>query len=156
MLCSPYFQYPSKVSQIYAQAISHNVCLFSWEHLIFLIDNNIKETADFSFSLLWNFSNLYSRKVLSSDMKQCFINAFNSEMLGLTGLSNEIFQTQLEKQIKIIKQRGTAEKSFWEMEISKINSYTKEEAILELIKSKKIYEKIAQIDTYIQGIKYNG
>ena len=156
VLCSPYFQYPPKVSQIYAQAISHNVCLFSWEHLIFLIDNNIKETADFSFSPLWNFSNLYSRKVLSSDMKQCFINAFNSEMLGLTGLSNEIFQTQLEKQIKIIKQRGTAEKSFWEMEISKINSYTKEEAILELIKSKKIYEKIAQIDTYIQGIKYNG
>ena len=42
------------------------------------------------------------------------------------------------------------------MEISKINSYTKEEAILELIKSKKNYEKIAQIDTYIQGIKYNG
>lgn len=34
VLCSPYFQYPSRSSQIYAQAIEHNVCLFSWEHLI--------------------------------------------------------------------------------------------------------------------------
>lgn len=35
VLCAPYFQYPSKSSQIYAQAIDSNVCLLSWEHLIF-------------------------------------------------------------------------------------------------------------------------
>lgn len=46
VLCSPYFQYPSKHSQIYAQALNHNVCLLSWEHLIFLIENGIKETPE--------------------------------------------------------------------------------------------------------------
>lgn len=29
VLCSPYFQYPTKASQIYAQALTNNVCLFS-------------------------------------------------------------------------------------------------------------------------------
>ncbi|MDR0220388.1 MAG: HindIII family type II restriction endonuclease [Lachnospiraceae bacterium] len=35
VLCSPYFQYPSTQSQIYKQALEHNICLLSWEHLIF-------------------------------------------------------------------------------------------------------------------------
>jgi hypothetical protein len=50
VLCSPYFQYPSKNSQIYVQAISHNVCLLSWEHLIFLLEHCIKETQALSFA----------------------------------------------------------------------------------------------------------
>lgn len=35
ILCSPYFQYPKKTSQIYSQSMEVNVCLFSWEHFIF-------------------------------------------------------------------------------------------------------------------------
>ena len=42
VLCAPYFQYPSKSSQIYAQALEKNVCLLSWEHFIFLINNQVK------------------------------------------------------------------------------------------------------------------
>ena len=42
VLCSPYFQYPINRSQIYSQSLEHNVCLLSWEHLIFLIENKRK------------------------------------------------------------------------------------------------------------------
>ena len=153
VLCSPYFQYPSKSSQIYAQAIEHNVCLLSWEHLIFLIENGIKETADISFSPLWAFCDTYSHDVLYSDMKKCFIPQFNTTLLALVGLSDELFINQLKSQIVTISERGNQEKLFWQEEIKKIGLYSREQAINELIKAKKIHEKIAQIDTYIKGLQ---
>lgn len=153
VLCSPYFQYPSKNSQIYAQAINHNVCLFSWEHLIFLIEHNVKETAEMSFLSLWGFCDSYSHQVLCSDMKKCFMEKFNDTLLQLTGLSKDIFSSQLRTQIGTIVERGNQEKLFWQTEIKKIEQYSREEAITELLKAKKIYEKISQIDTYIRGLQ---
>lgn len=153
VLCSPYFQYPSKSSQIYSQAIDHNVCLLSWEHLIFLIENGIKESTDLSFSPLWAFCDTYSHEVLHSDMKKCFIPQFNATLLKLIGLSNELLVNQLKRQIVTISERGNQEKLFWQEEIEKIECYSREEAISELIKAKKIHEKIVQIDTYIKGLQ---
>lgn len=153
VLCSPYFQYPSKNSQIYSQAISHNVCLLSWEHLIFLIENGVKETADVSLSPMWAFCDTYSHEVLCSDMKKCFIPRFNATLLELTGLSHKLLVNQLKKQIVTISKRGNQEKLFWQEEIKKIKCYSREEAINELIKAKKIHEKITQIDTYIKGLQ---
>ena len=153
VLCSPYFQYPSRSSPIYAQAIEHNVCLFSWEHLIFLIENGIKETAELSFSPLWAFCNAYSHEVLHSDMKKCFIPRFNAALLELIGLSNELLLNQLKRQIATISERGDQEKLFWQGEIKRIECYSREKAISELIKAKKINEKIVQIDTYIKGLQ---
>lgn len=56
VLCAPYFQYPAKTSQIYSQALSNNVCLISWEHLIFMIERSIKEAQGLNLSEIWNFS----------------------------------------------------------------------------------------------------
>ena len=140
-------------SQIYAQAINHNVCLLSWEHLIFLIEHGIKETANISFASLWAFCDIYSHEVLCSDMKKCFIPQFNIALLKLIGLSHELLINQLKQQIITISERGNQEKLFWQEEIRKIESYSREEAIGELIKAKKIHEKIVQIDTYIRGLQ---
>lgn len=153
VLCSPYFQYPSKSSQIYAQAINHNVCLLSWEHLIFLIENGIKETVDTPFSRLWAFCDTYSHEILCSDMKKCFIPQFDATLLELTGLNSELLIKQLQGQIVTISERGDQEKQFWKEEIEKIKRYSREEAISELVKAKKIHEKIAQIDAYVKGLQ---
>lgn len=156
VLCSPYFQYPSKNSQIYSQAIEHNVCLLSWEHLIFLIENGIKETPDISFAQLWDFSGALSHKVCHSDMKKCFIKQFDSMLLKLFKLRKKDFSAQLDAQITAITERGNQEKRFWKEEVKKIEGYSKKEAIRELIKAKKINEKIAQIDTYVRGLQDYG
>ena len=153
VLCSPYFQYPSKHSQIYAQALNHNVCLLSWEHLIFLIENGIKETPNLSFAPLWNFCELYSHKVVYSDKEKCFMQQFNSEVLALTGLDSSVFSAQLSAQIKTITERGSLEKSLLEEEIKKIKQFSREKAIEELIKDKKLNEKIEQIDKYIRRLR---
>lgn len=153
VLCSPYFQYPSKHSQIYAQALNHNVCLLSWEHLIFLIENGIKETPDLSFAPLWNFCELYSHKVVYSDKEKCFMQQFNSEVLALTGLDSSVFSAQLSAQIATIIERGHREKSLLEEEIKKIKQFSREKAIEELIKDKKLNEKIEQIDKYMRRLR---
>lgn len=153
VLCSPYFQYPSRSSQIYAQAMENYVCLFSWEHLAFLIEHGIKETVDISLAPLWGFCEAYAHQILCSDIKKCFIGAFNSELLRLTGLQDSEFSNQLHRQIAAIKERGAEEKHYWELEIEKIRGYSREEAIDALIKAKKIQEKIAQIDLYTRGLQ---
>ena len=86
-------------------------------------------------------------------MKKCFIEKFNSAMLHLTGLTGTLFSEQLNAQITTIIKRGVEEKNFWETEIRKIGQYSRDEAIRELIKAKKICEKIAQIDSYIKGLQ---
>ena len=42
---------------------------------------------------------------------------------------------------------------FWNEEIAQIQEYTKEQAISELIKAKKIREKISQIEAYVRGLQ---
>lgn len=153
VLCAPYFQYPSKISQVYAQAIEQNVCLFSWEHLVFLIANNITETMDLNFSEVWNFSKLYSHQVLCADMKKCFIREFDKAMLHLTEKEERQFASLLEEQAAAMVRRGKLEKCYWEEEKKKIEQYTREQAISELIESKKIHKKIKQIDTYIRSLQ---
>lgn len=152
VLCAPYFQYPSNSSQIYAQAIQHNVCLLSWEHLIFLIENHIKESKDLSFAKLWGFCETYASKVSCADSKKSFIAKFNMSISELLTIPHENFESTLSRQRQAIRGRGKKEKNFWEEEIKNIQKYSRKTAINELIKSKKIREKITQINNYIRGL----
>ena len=86
-------------------------------------------------------------------MKNCFIPEFNATLFLLTGLSGERFKKYLREQIVTISRRGDQEKGYWQEEIEKIMHYSQEEAIRELIKAKKIREKIGQIDSYLRGLQ---
>ena len=152
VLCSPYFQYPSKSSQIFAQAVEHNVCLLSWEHLSFLIANGIRETAQVSFSRIWNYTSELAEEIVVAKKKECFIPRLNERILQCADLDKERFEQALKDQISMIGKRAAIEKQYWEDEIKKINGFTREEAIEEVIKAKKIYEKIAQINAYTEGL----
>lgn len=154
VLCSPYFQYPLNTSQIYTQAIQNNVCLFSWEHFIFLIRNGVKETVKLDLSGIWGFCDQYSHKIPCSDMKKCFLKPLNETLLQLLSLDKNLLADIFNTQIRTITKRGFQERTFWQDEIKKIEAYTKEEAITELIKSKKIREKIFQIDLYVKGLRW--
>lgn len=73
VLCAPYFQYPTKTSQIYAQALTDNVCLLSWEHLAFMLENGIKESETLNLSVIWDFCSSLTSRVAVSDMKKNFL-----------------------------------------------------------------------------------
>jgi type II restriction enzyme len=152
VLCSPYFQYPSTQSQIYAQALDNNVCLLSWEHLIFFIQNGIKENEEINLSQLWNFGENMARITVVAEKKKCFIRNFDTRCLTTVGFVQSDFDSLLLSCVDSIKNRGDKEKAYWEAERKVILGYSHEQAIRELIKSKKIDEKIRQIDLYIRGI----
>jgi|GEM_PF-558815 len=153
VLTSPYFQYPSHSSQIYAQSLNKNVCLLSWEHLIFLIKNNIQENEYLNLSLLWNFSHTYSQNCAIANQKLNFLPAFNEYFCQVIGQNTDRYYHDLTQQILSIKNRAEREKQYWVLEEIKIKNYTHEQAILELLAAKKIDNKIKQIDKYVKGLK---
>ena len=153
VLCAQYFQYPAKTSQIYSQALSNNVCLLSWEHLIFMIERGVKESPALNLSEVWNFSSSFSHKVLVSDMKRSFLQDFNSFLVSLLNANTDSFTEALRSQVSSILVRGREEKSFWLGRIEQIRSYSREQAVDELIKSLGIREKITHIDAYIKGLQ---
>ena len=153
VLCAPYFQYPAKTSQIYSQALANNVCLLSWEHLIFLIENGIKESVKFNLSELWNFSEALSKRVLVSDMKKNFLHEFNNFIADFINISRKTLDNSLKAQVMTITERGELEKNFWLEEIQRIKKFSRKQAIDELIKSLKIHEKLTQIEAFIESIK---
>jgi type II restriction enzyme len=153
VLCAPYFQYPKSQSQIFAQSIENNVCLLSWEHFIFMIKHNIKENLKLNLSQLWNYGKELSHTVVVADRKICFFSGYNQVFSATVGYQSKDYIEMLEKQVSVITQRGNTEKTFWENEKNNIFKYTKEQAIEELIRTKKIDEKIQQIEQYVGGLR---
>lgn len=154
ILCSPYFQYPSRSSQIYAQAMLENVCLLSWEHLLFMIKNGIKESSQTKFSHLWNYSAENAEVCTVSNRKVCFIPELNAKINHLVGHDDDFFEKYLSEQAIHIKSRAETEINYWEKEEKRIRNYTRQQAVSELIHALKINGKIGQIETYIKGLKF--
>ena len=142
VLCSPFFQYPQARSQIYKQAIDSNVALISWEHIMFLLKHGITESDSINLAPIWNFSDDYAEKVVVSESKRCFIPDYSEFIIEHLGYSQSDFITMVNAQIEIIKQRGSVERGYWENQKTEILSYSREKAIEELVKAKKINEKI--------------
>lgn len=151
VLVSPYNQYPNTSSQIYSQALTANVCLLSWEHLYFLLSNNIKESVECNLSFIWNISDKIANnpELSFANRNKCFIADIEKEICEKLKISDKCFVDLMRYCVQQTINRGELEISYWETEISKISSYTREQAIDELIKSKKINEKIRVIKKYI-------
>lgn len=118
-----------------------------------MIQNGIKESEDIDLSALWNYSLTYSETCTVANRKNCFTSNLNAEMIRITRLNADNFHEYLYQQIEILKERGNYEKNYWINEVKDIKQYAREQAIKELINSKKIDGKIKQIDTYIKGLK---
>lgn len=154
VLVAPYFQYPQAVSQIYSKALDNNVCLLSWEHISILLDRNVKEKDSLSLESLWNASQMIARdKTLSfANAKCCFLPKMDVYVAKKMGVTEEEYRDILHSYKHLIINRGEIEIEYWNECIDKINKYTREKAIQELIKAKKLQEKINAIAAYINKL----
>lgn len=155
VLVAPYFQYPQNTSQIYSKALENNVCLLTWEHISIMLDKDIKESEKFSLESLWNASQMIARdKTLAfANAKSCFLPKIDGYVAKKIGMSESDFLSLLNEYKNIIVDRGEFEIKYWNDCITVITKYTREEAIEELIKAKKLYEKISVIRAYIEKLK---
>lgn len=153
VLVSPYFEYPTTKSQIYSLALDHNVCLLSWEHISIMLERGVKETATFSLETIWNSSNSISRgHMLYAERDNCLLPKVDSIVLKKIGISKKDFYDEMRFYKGVISRRSNDEIEFLDNECAKINSLTKEEAISELIKEKKLLEKKKAIENYIKSV----
>jgi type II restriction enzyme len=153
VLVCPFYQYPKSNSQIYGQALDGNVTLFSWEYLSVLLENSIIESPELNLSVLWNVSNVLSSTTAVANKNNAFLKKQNELIRSHLHLSEEIFNAKFaDFKTKIIN-RGEIEISYWKSQIELIKSYTREQAIKELLISLKLNEKIASIKKFIDSLR---
>lgn len=152
VLVCPYFQYPKSNSQIYKEALSGNVTLFSWEYIYILLKSGIKETASVNISTLWNQSAVISQTTPISASKKSFLVQQDYNIAKIIGITPNEFYQYFQNIKDIIIERSNAEIQYYEHEIERVNGLNREEAIEELLKTLRIDSKIATIRGFIAQI----
>lgn len=154
ILVAPLFQYPKVNSQIYLQAINRNVTLYSYTHLKFVMVVNPKTDLNPIFEV----GNTLKSEIGGSEQLRASnywtkIDELTLEVTGSTAMKLEEFKQET---ITITQGLGNEGISYWNDRIEEIKRLPKEEAIRELIKAKKIDQKIRVIKQAISGLNmYN-
>lgn len=153
LLVAPYFQYPNDNSQIYSSALDKQVCLFSWEHILFLLQNNISESDSMNLELIWNAPKRIVRDTkIVADKKDCHLPYINKMLCDRISLPIEKFNEHLKTCKNNIQNRGKIELLYLNDEQNKVRNLTRDEAIKELLKNKKIDGKIVTIEKFINAL----
>lgn len=152
MLVAPYYQYPNTSSQIYAQVLNTGVALSSFEHLLFLLSNKIKETKDISLRSMFEYPKDVAKRILAADVKKAknIFDALDKVTCSCSTLKLEaLISFKALFMNSFISSRAKQEKEFWENEIQTIQKLSLDEARDALIENKKIRSKIASIQAFI-------
>jgi len=152
MLVAPYYQYPNTSSQIYKQVLDTGVALSSFEHLLFLLTNNIKETKDISLRSLFEYPKKISKKITTADAKKAkniFDGLDTATCMVAEKKVNDLIAFKNLFMDSFVSLRAKEEKAYWLNEIEKINKLSLQEARDALIENKKIKSKINSIEAFI-------
>lgn len=154
LLVAPYFQYPNTVSQIYASALDKQVCLLSWEHILFLLENNVMESDILSLEAIWNAPVRLARdtRIAYADRMNCQFSYINQMLCDRISVPIQKFNEQLDVCKDIIRNRGNYELEYLNTEKEAITTLTRDEAIAELLKSKKVLERISTIKKFVSSL----
>lgn len=152
VLVCPYFQYPKSNSQIYKEALSGNIALFSWEYLYIILKEGIRESSSINLSALWNQSGIISKTTTVSNSKSCFLNQQNQNISKILKITPEKFYEYFNSVKELIVERGNTEIQYYEQEIERVKQLNREEAIAELLRNLKLESKIATIRGFIDQI----
>lgn len=154
LLVSPYFQYPSTSSQIYSSSLDNKVCLLSWEHILFLLLNNIVENSSLSLEQIWNAPTRIERdsRIAYADRKNCLFPYINKFLCDRISMHIDDFEGLLKLCKTDISERGAFEINHIDSEINYIKGFSREKAVKELIKSRKLEERISSIKSFIESL----
>lgn len=148
VLCCPYFQYPKMKSAIYKQSLENNVSLLSWEIFAYLLENKQKETINRNLDFLWKFPIVRSNCTVFNQANDNYFNEQNVFFDEYLCVNKGSFLKYLFNSKSESIGRCEDELAYWNDEKTKIEQYSKEEAIKRLIEAKKINQKIETILSY--------
>jgi len=149
VLVCPYYQYPRATSQIFGQALNGRVMLFSWEHLAFLLENNVAETNDFSLGGIWDLTRILARGISIEDRDLSYLEKQNARICKYLGFHVDLLKASFSKCRSAVIERGGVEIKYWEDEKAAVQNMSRDEAIAGLIEARKLNEKILSIRQFI-------
>lgn len=154
LVVGPYFQYPTTESQIYSSALEHQVCLLSWEHILFLLQNDVVETEALSLEPIWNASVRLSRNstLLYVNRMRNHLPHINKMVCERISQTINVFDDLLRLRKNQIQQRSAVELDYLNNEIATIKQLTYEQAINALIDSRKLNERIRTIEHFVASL----
>lgn len=152
VLCCPLYQYPSKKSQIYEQALNNKTCFMSWEHLKYLIDNDVREDDVFSLEPIWSYAVRLSRSI-TVDRNANFFDRVNDIICTRISRDESELNSAISAYARQIASRAIYEKNqILDEKIQEIRSLSRDEAIDLLVEQER--KKTDQMDKLIN--KLNG
>jgi type II restriction enzyme len=145
LLVAPLFQYPSSTSQIYSQSCRYNVTLFSFDHLVCLLEAQVAGKL-----VAGHWEKLFNCGSASNGAKSAtsYWSAINSVVAELAGSDSQSVRKCLEEVYAVIKQRAVAEMTYWAQRKDQLKGLSHQEAIEQLAKALKIDDKIRIIRQY--------
>jgi hypothetical protein len=144
VLIGPWNQFPSNGSQIYQQAVEHNVTLLSYTHLRFMLEffTRIED-----LSRIWQTGRRLNSSLSKSQKKKAenYWREIDRVVCEVFKNDGSNLRTLKEIERETTNRLGLEGIQYWESKIAEYQSLSKEEAIARLIKSAKIEQKIEQI-----------
>ena len=146
MVVCPIYQLPKNASQIYRQATTRNVCIFTYSHLSLLVNYAEKEGNEAAEILLHKIFKTIEALNPSKNATDYWL-AVNKTVLGHSDIIQELWKAEKiasVESVDIAKQEGL---TFLAAEREKIMRMSHEEALKELITMSKIESKIKIIQS---------
>ena len=112
----------------------------------------IKENENVNLKDLWNQSEIIASHTTVGNSSKCFFKEQNANIMNMFRISDEVFSRFFDLVKESIINRGNSEISFYQQEIGRIKSLSREDAIKELLVSSKIESKINTINNFIKQI----
>lgn len=145
MVVAPIYQLPNRSSQIYQQASTGNVCVFTYSHLAVLVSYAQIEGNNKAEELLFN---IFESIPALNPSKEAYNywSAINATMLGFSKQIKQLWLCEKQASVESIKIAKENALLFLSQERSKIMRMSHEEALTALIKAHKLENKIRAID----------
>lgn len=144
MVVCPVCQLPNTSSQIYSQAITRNVCVFSYSHLAVMAAFSLSKRASESEKFLERIFNV-PLELNPSKNANDYWSAVNRTMLGFSKEIPALWQIEKQAAEESVQIAKEAALTFLAEERERFIRMSHDEAIVELIKSHKIDNKIKTI-----------
>lgn len=146
MVVCPIYQLPTKSSQIYEQASSRNVCIFTYSHLALLYSFSLLDGNEKTEELLQLIFNSIKALNPSKD-SSAYWSAVNNSMLKFSPKIDDLWKIEKEVAVESIAIAKEEALTFLAAEREKIMRMSHDEAIAELIKVHKIESRIKIINS---------
>jgi type II restriction enzyme len=151
MVVCPIYQLPKKSSQIYEQATTRNVCIFTYSHLAMLVSFSLLEGKFKAEKLIHEIFKTIPALNPSKDAFSYWL-AVNKTMLEFSHKVDKLWKAEKQAAVESIAVAKEEALTVLAKEREKIMRMTHEEALLELVRVHKIENRIK----VIKSISDNG